>query len=430
MRTLLTITFVFSTGVACTVRTDAELSQRPPSPPRALESNLVGEVVVSTILARNVISWKLTESFEVVDPASFAVLDKFRSSGSVPFNPTSSAPPFIQVFDPGFYSILGPNPSLTEIASNATFAFAHEAPIYHSDTDEMFFSTNNGGALGNSGLNKNNLIGKISMTAVEAALASGQSPANVPIELLNFPESIQMTNGGTGPYNGSLLLITSGRGDRPPSIAIANPRPPYNATVLLNNFFGRQFNSLNDIKVHPTGKIFFTDVTYGSVLGFRPTPVLPNQVYRLDPVTKAVKVVATDFSMCNGLAFTEDGSVAYVSDTGSTAGQTRPSTIYAFDVDPNTHAFTNRRVFAYADTGIPDGIQVDTEGNVYSGTGDGVNVWNSQGTLLGKFFINSTSANMAFAGDGRLVILAETKIFLAKIAAKPIRTLVYPPPGA
>ena len=52
--------------------------------------------------------------------------------------------------------------------------------------------------------------------------------------------------------------------------------------------------------------------SYGSALGFRPPPVLPNQVYRLDPVTKAVKVVATDFSMCNGLAFTEDGSVAYV----------------------------------------------------------------------------------------------------------------------
>jgi gluconolactonase len=120
-----------------------------------------------------------------VEPASFAVLDKFRNSGSVPFNPTSSAPPFIQVFDPDFYSILGSNPSLSEIASNASFAFAHEAPIYYSDTDEVFFSSNNGGALGNSGLNKNNLIGKIGMAAVEAALASGQSPANVPIELVH-----------------------------------------------------------------------------------------------------------------------------------------------------------------------------------------------------------------------------------------------------
>jgi gluconolactonase len=48
-------------------------------------------------------------------------------------------------------------------------------------------------------------------------------------------------------------------------------------------------------------------------------------------------------------------------------------------------------------------------------------VWNSQGTLLGKFFLGSVSANFIFAGDGRLVILAETKIFLAKIAAQEIR---------
>ena len=47
---------------------------------------------------------------------------------------------------------------------------------------------------------------------------------------------------------------------------------------------------------------------------------------------------------------------------------------YSFDVDPRTQAFTNRRVFAYCDNGIPDGIQVDAEGRVYAGTGDGVQV--------------------------------------------------------
>ena len=142
---------------------------------------------------------------------------------------------------------------------------------------------------------------------------------------------------------------------------------------------------------------------------------------------------------------------------------------YAFDVDPDSQTLLNRRVFAYVDTGIPDGIQIDKNGNVYAGCGDGVQVrdslfylpfdpffffcllfhimqavfflfyllsfhntnpsdvltenqvWNSQGTLLGKFFLGSVSANMIFAGDGRLVILAETKIFLARIAAQEIR---------
>ena len=145
---------------------------------------------------------------------------------------------------------------------------------------------------------------------------------------------------------------------------------------------------------------------------------------------------------------------------------------YAFDVDPDSQTFLNRRVFAYVDTGIPDGIQIDKNGNVYAGCGDGVQVrvsffylpfdpsffprptssyhtfffgrsyfsslsfrytnpssdvlmenqvWNSQGTLLGKFFLGSVSSNFIFAGDRRLVILAETKIYLAKIAAQEIR---------
>lgn len=47
---------------------------------------------------------------------------------------------------------------------------------------------------------------------------------------------------------------------------------------------------------------------------------------------------------------------------------------YAFDVDPTTQVFKNRRVFAYIDTGVADGVQLDSKGNVYSGCGDGVQV--------------------------------------------------------
>ena len=80
-----------------------------------------------------------------------------------------------------------------------------------------------------------------------------------------------MTNGGTGTYYGSLMLINSGRGMRPPNIALVNPRAPYNTTVILDNYFGRQFNSLNDIKIHPkTGKLFFTDTTYVSQILLEP----------------------------------------------------------------------------------------------------------------------------------------------------------------
>lgn len=68
-----------------------------------------------------------------------------------------------------------------------------------------------------------------------------------------------MTNGGT-PFRNQLLLVNSGRGPLPPNIAVVNPKPPFNSTIILDNFIGRQFNSLNDVKIHPQSKaIFFTD---------------------------------------------------------------------------------------------------------------------------------------------------------------------------
>lgn len=119
----------------------------------------------------------------------------FRESAfNVTFNPTSTAPPFFQIFDKGFLDILGKSPSFDEIASNDTFAFAHEAPIYVPSTDEVFFGSNDGGALGNSDWDNNNMVLKVSLKEAEAALASrGNSSAavNVPVTEVSCPLSIR-----------------------------------------------------------------------------------------------------------------------------------------------------------------------------------------------------------------------------------------------
>ncbi|KAI0916502.1 hypothetical protein AcW1_010085 [Taiwanofungus camphoratus] len=373
-----------------------------------------------------------------VDPRSFTVTGNaggFRTDAfHTYFNPTNSTPPFFQIFHASFLSVLGNTPSIRKIASKPGFAFAHEAPIWVPSTDEMFFSSNGGGPLGFSDWNNNNEVEKISIRDVDAAImASGSSTSavNVSVTKLDLPDTVQMTNGGTGPFRGSLLLINSGRAHLPPSLTLVYPDAPHNATVLLDNFYCRQFNSLNDVKVHPrSGKIFFSDVTYGYLNHFRPSPLMPNQVYRFDPDTGFVRVVADGFGRPNGIAFSPDGRTAYIADSGAARGflginQTEPATIYAFDVDPKSQVFLNRRVFAYVDTGVPDGVQVDTRGNVYASCHDGVHVWDPAGTLIGKIFLGTGSANMAFAGKGRLVILAETEIYLAQIAAEGVK-LAWP----
>lgn len=89
----------------------------------------------------------------------------------------------------------------------------------------------------------------------------------------------------------------------------------------MNNFFGRQFNSLNDVSVHPINKdIYFTDTLYGFLQDFRPVPGLQNQVYRFNEATGALTVVADNFVLPNGITFSPEGAYAYVTDTGINQG--------------------------------------------------------------------------------------------------------------
>jgi gluconolactonase len=114
--------------------------------------------------------------------------------------------------------------------------------------------------------------------------------------------------------------------DIAPALYLANPVHPYNTTLLVNNYYGRQFNSLNDVAVNPAnGDIYFTDVTYGYLQDFRPAPAIKNQVYRLDAETKALSVVADEQLNCNGITFSPDGKYAYITETGGAQG------FYGFD---------------------------------------------------------------------------------------------------
>ncbi|KAF8996733.1 calcium-dependent phosphotriesterase [Cyathus striatus] len=341
----------------------------------------------------------------LVEPLSFAVLGAngtFRSQPRALFNPTNTTPPFFQIFDESFFDLLPQQAFIKQVAANTTSPFAFEAPI-STPLQKRCFSL-------------------AIMTQVEQALKSGEANINVPVTTLDLPATVQITNGGTGPFKGSLLLATRGRGTLPSSLVLVNPRPPFNTTVLVDNFFGRQFNSMNDVKVHPpSGRIFFIDPGLGFIFGQKTTPPeLPAQVYSFNPATGLVQTVADQFVLPNGIAFGDGGKIAFIGDAAIFApvtDQTQPATIYAYDVDPESFTFSNRRIFAFVDTGIPDGIQVDTEGNVFAGTADGVTVWNKDGILIGKIFIGGDVANMAFAEGGRLVILANTSIFLASVKA-------------
>lgn len=70
------------------------------------------------------------------------------------------------------------------------------------------------------------------------------------------------------------------------------------------------------------------------------------------------------------------------------------------------------------DTGIPDGIKCDINGNVYSGCGDGLNIWTAGGVLMGKILLDGGVANFCFGQAGEIFLLNETKLWLAKMSSR------------
>lgn len=92
---------------------------------------------------------------------------------------------------------------------------------------------------------------------------------------------------------------------------------------------------------------------------------------------------------------------------------------YAFDLSiyHGEPFLTNRRVFAMADQGIPDGIKCDLNGNVYSGCGDGINIWSPGGVLLGRILINGGVANFCFGRNGELFALNERRLWRVQLGA-------------
>ena len=149
----------------------------------------------SYVLIRLISQPKGTEiRIQFVDLLKTSVIGEnstFRSDVfSEAFNPTATAPPFFQVFDAAFLDILGPNPSLRSVSSDPTFAFAHEAPIWIPDTDEVAFSSNDGGALGRSDIDNNSIVSKLSLKDVEAAIAASNASAPTPVNVTFTPVSV------------------------------------------------------------------------------------------------------------------------------------------------------------------------------------------------------------------------------------------------
>ena len=224
-----------------------------------------------------------------------------------------------------------------------------------------------------------------------------------------FQEPTNRANGLTRDLQGRLLAAEHD------SRRVTRQEPDGSITVVANSFKGQRLNRPNDVIVKSDGAIYFTD-PWTSPLPREQWDLTFSGVYRVTPDLGTLTLLVGDFIVPNGLAFSPDESVLYINDT-------RRGHIRAFDMLPNgTLAIQSDRVFADLTgerPGVPDGMKVDLEGNVYCGGSGGVWILDPNGKHLGTIAHGETATtNVAFGGDDWKTLFFTSRNTLGSVQCK------------
>ena len=224
-----------------------------------------------------------------------------------------------------------------------------------------------------------------------------------------FAEPTNRANGLTRDLQGRLLACEHD------SRRVTRLEPDGSITVIANSYKGRRLNRPNDVVVKSDGSIYFTDPWTS------PNP--PEQwdldfsgVYRVSPDLGTLTLLVRDFPLPNGLAFSPDETLLYINDS-------RHRHIRAFDIQPNgALALATDRVFSELKgdrPGVPDGMKVDVEGNMYCGGSGGIWVLDPSGRHLGTIVHgHSATTNLAWGDSDWKTIYYTTRNTLGSVRVK------------
>src|SRR6185436_18003494 len=190
--------------------------------------------------------------------------------------------------------------------------------------------------------------------------------------------------------------------------------PDGSLTVIAKGFQGKRLLRPNDVIVKSDGSIYFTDP--GGNAAPEEWDVTLSGVYRVSADLGSMSLIIDDMVGPNGLAFSPDESILYVADS-------RRRHVRAYDMQPNgTIAKATSRVFVDlngTEPGVPDGIKVDTAGNMYSGGSGGLYIIDSKGKKLGRIVHGQqATTNVAFGGDDWKTLFFTTRSTLFSVGVK------------
>ncbi len=234
-----------------------------------------------------------------------------------------------------------------------------------------------------------------------------------------WADGVEFTNGHARDRDGSLLHCSHGL--RAVYRTSIDGGPP---DVIVDRYRGRRFNSPNDVVVKRDGTVWFTDPPYGLLVPEEghggESEIGDCHVFRFDPATGEVAAVTDLPEHPNGLAFSPDESLLYVSDTSAALpGHGSNHCLFVFDVVDGRRLANGRRL-ADVSPGVPDGFRVDVHGMLYTSALDGVHVLHPDGTDLGRILVPEKVGNVCFGGvDGDLLfIAASSSLYAIRLATR------------
>ncbi|KAK0647804.1 Gluconolactonase [Lasiodiplodia hormozganensis] len=301
------------------------------------------------------------------------------------------------VFDPRGREILGDAPSLEHIFST-TPNVIQEAPVYVPELNAIIFSTFSPDVYPQSIIYLNETKPRL--------------------ETFYADPPVWGVNGGRY-RDGKVYWAVAGSGEaRGPNNKTVGQAPGIyevdpitrKSSVLVNNYFGVQFNSPDDLVIDNNGDIYFTDPWYGWAMGYSPTPALHPSTWRFRPSTGAVSVVDNTVNQPNGIGMSPDGSMLYITDGGNDIvndtisgivySSTNTHCVWAFNTNPSPAGkwLTHRRPMWCTESVGHDGFHVAGNGYLVGAAGTGVDIISEWGELLLRIQTDFTVNNVQFAG--------------------------------
>ena len=229
----------------------------------------------------------------------------------------------------------------------------------------------------------------------------------------------EFANGRTLDLTGTVVQCSHGR--RAVETLVDDGSPDGSTRVVCDSSpVGTRLNSPNDVVVRSDGTVWFTDPPYGIIQpheGYAGEQEYgDDHVFRFDPTTGRITSVVTDMVKPNGLAFSPDETLLYVADTATALGHGPQHHIRVYDMDHSVDPLgrcKNGRLFVEVSPNVPDGFRVDEHGNVWTSSGDGVQVFAPDAGPLGAVVLPEAAANLCFGGtDGRdLYVTATSSLY-------------------